>query len=238
VRVVQDGNNIKINIVYSKLHIAPCTGVRDVRVVRFPRGGVSPPFMSCNPKIPQMEDLGTPMSPKSCPTSLLSEWAAQTPQSKRLHEAAATHILGRSDTSFITAVVLRSAGGLVNILLEAVSAVYGGAIKGNQVALGCVCVASAANMTVSKQLGWDSRAQTHAEYAGHYSELARLIPSERALARLNDSTFASIGELIKKAQMELGRMEDGALPIPDCIEKRLGARVPPSPARSPGLLGV
>ncbi len=93
-------------------------------------------------------------------------------------------------------------------------------------------------MSVSKQLGWDSRAHTHAEYAGHYSELARLITSERALDRLNDSTFASIGELIKKVQSELDRLVDGAPPMPDIIEKRLGARVPPSPAHSPGTSDV
>ncbi len=91
---------------------------------------------------------------------------------------------------------------------------------------------------VGKQLGWDSRAHMHAEYAGHYSELARLITSERVLARLNDLTFASIGELIKKVQEELYRIEDGAPPIPGFIEKRLGARVPPSPARSPGTSEV
>ena len=73
----------------------------------------------------------------------------------------------------------------------------------------------------------------HAEYAGHYSELARLITSERALDRLNDSTFASVGELIMKVQAELDHIENGSPPIPDFIEKRLGARVPPSPARSP-----
>ena len=93
-------------------------------------------------------------------------------------------------------------------------------------------------MSVSKQLGWDSRAHMHAEYAGHHGELARLITAERALARLNDSTFASVGELIKKVQSELDRLEDGAPPIPGFIEKRLGARVPPSPARSPGTSEV
>ena len=178
------------------------------------------------------------MSPNSCPASLLSEWGGHARQCKRLHEAAASHFSGRSDAGLVTAVVLGSAGGLINILLGAVSAEYGGVINGSQVALGCVSVASAAIMSVSKQLGWDSRAHTHAEYAGHYSELARLITSERALARLNDSTFASVGELIKKVQAELDRIEDGAPPIPGFIEKRLGARVPPSPARSPGTSEV
>ncbi len=156
-------------------------------------------------------------------------------QCKRLvHEAAASHFSGRSDAGLVTAVVLGSAGGLINILLGAVSAEYGGIINGSQAALCCVSVASAATMSVSKQLGWDSRTHMHAEYAGHYSELAQLITSERALARLNGSTFASVGELINKVQSELDRLEDGAPPIPGFIEKRLGARAPPSPARSPG----
>ena len=187
-----------------------------------------------------MEDLVSQVSLKGCPATLLSEWAGHARQCKRLHEAAASHFSGRSDTGLITAVVLGSAGGLINILLGAVSAGYGGGaiMNGCQVLLGCASVASAAIMSVSKQLGWDSRASTHAEYAGHYSELARLITSERALARLNDSTFASVGELIKKVQAELDRIEDGAPPIPEFIEKRLGMRVPPSPARSPGTSEV
>ncbi len=86
-----------------------------------------------------------------------------------------------------------------------------------QVFLGCACMASVAIMSVSNKLGWDSRENTHAEYAGHYSELARLITSERALARLIDSTLASVGELIKKVQAELDRIEDGAPPIPDFL---------------------
>jgi hypothetical protein len=140
----------------------------------------------------------------------------------------------KSDAGLITAVVLGSAGGLVNILLGAVSAEYGSVINGSQVALGCVSVDSAAIMSVSKQLGWDSRAHTHAEYAGHYSELARLITSERALARLHYSTSASIRELVKKVQAELDRIENGAPLIPEFIEKRLGMRVPPTPAPSQG----
>ena len=50
--------------------------------------------------------------------------------------------------------------------------------------------------------------------------------------------FASVGELIKKAQAELDRIDDGAPPFLEFIEKRLGMRVPPSPARSPGTSEV
>ena len=182
-----------------------------------------------------MEDLVSQVSLKGCPVSLLSEWAGHARQSKRLHEDAASHFAGQSDTGLITAVVLEPAGGLINILLGAVSAGYGGGaiMNGCQVVMACASVASATIMSGSKQLGWDSRANTHAKNAGHYSELARLITSERALARLNDSTLVSVGELMKKVQAELDRIKDGAPPITEFIEKKLGMRVPPSPARSP-----
>ena len=39
-------------------------------------------------------------------------------------------------------------------------------------------------------------------------------------------TFASVGELIKKVQAELYRIDDGTPPIPELIEKRLGMRAP------------
>jgi len=51
---------------------------------------------------------------------------------------------------------------------------------------------------------------------------------------LNDSSFASIGDLIKKVSADLDHIEDGAPPIPAFIEKRLGPRVPPSPTPSLG----
>ena len=182
-----------------------------------------------NPNIPYME------SPKSSPATLLGEWMSLARQSKRLHEAAATHFSGRSDAGLVTAVVLGSAGGLLNILLGAVSSEYGGgaAVNISQVALGCVSVLSAAIMSLSKQLGWETRARTHAEYASHYGELARLISSERTLSKLNDSSFASVGDLIKKVQADLDKIEENAPPIPGFIEKRLGPRVPPSPGTSP-----
>ena len=57
---------------------------------------------------------------------LLSEWMCFARQSKRLHEAVATHFSGRPDADLVTVVVLGSAGGLPNLLLGAVSAEYGG----------------------------------------------------------------------------------------------------------------
>jgi len=73
-----------------------------------------------------MEDLVNHVSLKGCPPSLLSEWACHARQSKRLHEAPASHFSGRSDTGLISVVVLGSTGGLINILLGAVSAGYVG----------------------------------------------------------------------------------------------------------------
>ena len=100
-----------------------------------------------------MEDLVSQVNLKGCPASLLSEWAGHARQCKRLHEAAASHFSGRSDTGLITAVVLGSAGGVINILLGAVSAEYGGVINGSQVALGCVSVTSAAIMRLVNNSG-------------------------------------------------------------------------------------
>ena len=72
-----------------------------------------------------------------------------------IHEAAASHFSGKSDTGLVTAIVLGSAGGLIKTLLGAVSAGYGGGaiMNGCQVVMGCASVASAAIMSVSKQLG-------------------------------------------------------------------------------------
>jgi len=71
------------------------------------------------------------------------------------------------------------------------------------------------------------------EYAGHSSELAQLITSERALARLNDSTFASVWELIKKVQVEFDRIENNVPPILNFSEKIKVRHA--SPARTPWL---
>ena len=64
----------------------------------------------------------------------------------------------------------------------------------------------------------------------HYAELACKINSERTLARLADSGFASIGNLIKKVQAELDRFEESAPAVPGFLEAKLGAA--PSPRHS------
>ena len=65
-------------------------------------------------------------SPRSdSPEALLSDWMLFARRNKALHEAARAHYARMSDAGLITAVVLGSAGGLINILLGAVSAEYG-----------------------------------------------------------------------------------------------------------------
>lgn len=155
---------------------------------------------------------------------LLREWGEIARLNKALHEAASAHFSGRSDVSLISAVLLGSAGGLVNILLGAVSAQNGPVVNVSQVVLGCASVMSAAIISTSKQLGWDSKAHKHAEYAAQYGELARMINSERTLAVLNDSSFASAGDLIKKIQADLDRIEESAPAVPGFIERKLGER--------------
>ncbi len=145
-----------------------------------------------------MEDLGVQISPKSSPTTFLHEWMSLARHSKRLHEAVATDFTARSDAGLVTAVVLGSAGELINILLGAVSAEYGSgaAINVSQVAFDCISVVYATIVSLSKQLGWESQTHMHAEYASHHGELARLISSERTLSTMNDSSYASIGDFM------------------------------------------
>ncbi len=154
-----------------------------------------------------MEDIVSQVSLKDCPASFLSEWASHARLSKRLHEAAGRNYCGRSDTGLIKVVVLSSAGGLINISLEAVSAGNGdrAVMHYYKVALCCASLAPVAIMSVSTQIGWDSLASTHAEYARHYIKLSRQIRSGRALTRLDDSTFTSVGELINKEQADGAR---------------------------------
>ncbi len=92
-------------------------------------------------------------SPRSkSPEALLSEWMLFAQRNKALHEAARTHYVRMSDAGLITAVVLGNAGGLINILLGAVSAEYGAGAALNiyQVALGFISVVSAAIISAAK----------------------------------------------------------------------------------------
>jgi hypothetical protein len=164
-----------------------------------------------------MSEPSTPQSDSS-PEQLLNGWMLFARRNIAFHEAAKAHFSTWSDTGLITACVMGSAGGLINILLCSTSGT-GVVVNGSQIAMGIISVVSAAIMSISKQLGWESRAHTHDEYAGHYS--APLISFERALARLNASSYASGGDLIKKDSAELDRIEDNAPSIPSFIEKKM-----------------
>ena len=172
-------------------------------------------------------ELPSPTS--DSPEALLSDWMLFARRNKALHEAARAHFARMADAGLITAVVLGSAGGLINILLGAVSAEYGAgaALNISQVALGAISVISAAIISAAKQLQWEALAHQHGETAMHYAELARMINSERTLARIADSGFASIGDLIKKVLAELDRFEESAPAVPGFIEAKLG---PPAPS--------
>ena len=61
----------------------------------------------------------------------------------------------------------------------------------------------------------------------HFADLVRMINSERNLARISDSGFASIGDLIKKVQAELDRFEKSAPAVPGFLEAKLE---PPAPS--------
>ena len=63
-------------------------------------------------------------------------------------------------------------------------------------ALGFVSIISVTIVSIGKQLAWEQLSHTHAEYATHCGELARLIGADRTLARISDSAFASVCDLI------------------------------------------
>jgi hypothetical protein len=128
-----------------------------------------------------------------------------------------------SDGGLFTALVLGSAGGLINTLLGAGSAT-GADLNISQVALGCISIVSAIIISAAKQLRWEAKALRHGETAMRYGELARIINSERTLARIADSGFASVGDLIKAVQAELNRFEESAPVVLGLIEAKLGPR--------------
>ena len=155
---------------------------------------------------------------------LLLKWRGIARSNKRLHEAARSHFKSLADSSTISAVVLGSAGGLMNILLGVIDTQYDTAINIGQVVLGVTGLISAGIMSTSKQLGWETKHQMHEEYTARYSEVVRMINSEETLSRLNDSSYASRGDFIKAVQNELDRIEDHAPPIPGFLEEKLGVK--------------
>lgn len=157
---------------------------------------------------------------------LLVKWKSIARSSKRLHDAARSHLKKKADGSFLAALILGSGSAVVNMVLGVLDTTMQGGIVVNfaQIVLGACGVVSAGIMSTSKHMAWDTKASLHEQYAGRYSEIVRMINTEATLERLNDSSFASQAEFIKALQAELDRIEDGAPPIPSCIEEKVGLK--------------
>ena len=155
---------------------------------------------------------------------LLKKWRNIARTNKRLHEASRAYFKNLADNSVISAVILGSTGGLMNILLGIIDDTrFDTAINIGQVALGVTSLVSAGIMSVSKQLGWETKHQLHEEYTARYGEISRMISTEATLTRLQDSSFASTADFIKVVSAEINRVEDHAPPIPGFIEAKYGA---------------
>ncbi len=94
-------------------------------------------------------ELPIPMS--DALETLSREWMLFTRRNKALHEAASAHCARLADGGLITTVVLRSVGGLITILLGAVSAEdgTGACLNISQVAIGLISIVSAAIISAS-----------------------------------------------------------------------------------------
>ena len=155
---------------------------------------------------------------------ILLKWRSVAKSNKRLHEAARAYYKGLADSSMLSAVVLGSMGGALNIVLGLIEPDFHVAINIGQVVLGVSGLVSAGIVSTAKQLGWESKHQLHEEYTARYSEVVRMINTEEALMRLHDSSFASMADFIKTVQNELNRIEDHAPPIPGFLETKLGIK--------------
>ena len=155
---------------------------------------------------------------------LLYKWRGVARDNKRLHGAARSYYKSLADTSIISAVVLGSTGGLMNILLGVIDPKLEAAINIGQIALGVTGLVSAGIVSVSNQLGWTQKHQLHEEYTARFSEVVRMINSEETLFHLNDSSYASRGDFIRTVKAELDRIEDHAPPIPGFLEEKLGVK--------------
>ena len=85
---------------------------------------------------------------------LLYKWRGIARDNKRLHEAARSYYKGLADASMISAVVLGSTGGLMNILLGVIDPNLEAAINIGQIVLGVTGLVSAGIVSVANQLGW------------------------------------------------------------------------------------
>jgi hypothetical protein len=94
-----------------------------------------------------------PSSRSDAPETLLRDWILLARHNNALHEATRAHYAGLLGVGLITAVVLGSAGGLINILLGSTSAKYGAGVTLNisHVALRLISVVSATIISTAKQ---------------------------------------------------------------------------------------
>ena len=151
---------------------------------------------------------------------LLKKWRNIARTNTRLHAEARAYYKNLADSSLVSAVVIGSTGGLMNIFLGVVDDTqFDTAVNVGQVVLGVTGLLSAGIMSLSKQLGWETKHQLHEEYAARYGEISRMISTEVTLTRLQDSSFASMAEFIKTVSAEINRVEDHAPPIPGFLVK-------------------
>ena len=99
---------------------------------------------------------------------------------------------------------------------------FGAVVNLGQVGLGLTSLVSAGIVSLSKQLGWETKHQQHEEFSARYGEISRMISTEVTLTRLQDSTFASMADFIKVVSAEINRVEDHAPPIPGFLVKCRG----------------
>ena len=146
---------------------------------------------------------------------LLRKWRNIARVNKKLHEGARGYFKNLADLSVISAVLLGSTGGLINIMLGILDeSRFGLAVDVGQIVLGATSLVSAGIISCSKQLGWETKHQLHEEYSARYNEVVRMINTECALVRIESPTFASMADFIKEVHNEITRIEDHAPPVP------------------------
>ena len=154
---------------------------------------------------------------------LLKKWRDIARTNTRLHAEARAYYKNLADTSLVSAIVLGSTGGLMNIFLGIMDDTrFGAVVNLGQVGLGLTSLVSAGIVSLSKQLGWETKHQQHEEFSARYGEISRMISTEVTLTRLQDSTFASMADFIKVVSAEINRVEDHAPPIPGFLVKCRG----------------
>ena len=96
-------------------------------------------------------------SPKSeSPETLLSDWMLTCRHRKRLHDEASKYYKRYADTCILSAIILGSTAGILNIALaiEPISFVV---VNIAQLCLGAACLASTAIITARRQLEFEKK---------------------------------------------------------------------------------